>query len=153
LRRLSSPPRRLRRPAVSQVIAALLLIAIAVSAAVLLYVFTIGLIGTLQTGGGQQVKQQLIMEAYDWTALGTLKIWVRNIGAAEIVLADMFVNGLAVNFVIPTECNNTFKIGQSCRVIINQFLVTIMSGVTYSLRIVTVDGAIFTYAVTAGKAQ
>jgi flagellin-like protein len=149
---LSRRCRRNRR-AVSQVIAALLLVAIAVSAAILLYVFSIGLIGGLQTGGGEQVRQQLIMEAYDWTALGTLKIWVRNIGATEIVLGDMFVNGLAVNFVIPTECNNTFKIQQSCRIIINQFLATITPGITYSLRIVTIDGAVFSYPVTAGNAQ
>jgi hypothetical protein len=137
---------------VSQVIAALLLIAITVSGAILLYVFSIGLIGAVQTGGGQQVKQQLILEAYDWTALGALKLWVKNVGAAEIVLADMFVNGLPVNFVIPAQCDNTFRIQQSCRIIVNQFLATITVGVTYSLRIVTVDGAIFSYPVTAGKA-
>ena len=51
---------------VSQVIAALLLIAIAVAAAILLYVFAIGLLGSLGSSGGQQTKQQLIMEAYNW---------------------------------------------------------------------------------------
>src|SRR3989337_3533051 len=51
--------------AVSQVIAALLLIAISVAAAILLYVFSIGLLGSLGTGGGQQVKAQLITEAYN----------------------------------------------------------------------------------------
>ena len=53
--------------AVSAVIATLLLIAIAVAAAIIVYVFSIGLLGGLQTSGGQQVKQQVIMEAYDWT--------------------------------------------------------------------------------------
>lgn len=40
--------------AVSDIIAALLLIAIAVAAAVLLYIFSIGLLGSLGSSGGQQ---------------------------------------------------------------------------------------------------
>ena len=138
---------------ISQVISALLLIAIAVAAAILLYAFSIGLLGTLQTGGGQQIRQQLIMEAYDWTAVGTLKVWVRNIGPAEIVLGDIFVNGLPVNFILPGQCNNTIEIKQSCRIIINQISVTVTFGATYALKIVTVDGAVFAYSVTAGKAE
>ena len=58
--------RHFNNRAVSQVIAALLLIAIAVAAAILLYVFAIGLLGTLGVGGGQQTKEVLILEAYNW---------------------------------------------------------------------------------------
>ena len=56
--------------AVSEIIAALLLIAIAVAAAVLLYVFSIGLLGSLGSSGGQQTKEQVIMEAYNFPAGG-----------------------------------------------------------------------------------
>ncbi len=81
---------------VSQVIAALLLIAIAVAAAILLYVFAIGLLGSLGSSGGQQTKQQLIMEAYNWNAgSGTISVTVRNVGSASIDAGatDVFVNG------------------------------------------------------------
>jgi|GEM_PF-1558565 hypothetical protein len=40
-----------QQPAVSQIIAALLLIAIATAAAILLHVFSIGLLGSLGSGG------------------------------------------------------------------------------------------------------
>ena len=82
--------------AVSQVIAALLLIAISVAAAVLVYVFSIGLLGSLQTSGGQQSKQQVIMEAYNWPRIrstGTLTLTVRNVGPASVQFADLFING------------------------------------------------------------
>ena len=59
--------RHFNNRAVSQIIAALLLIAIAVAAAILLYVFSIGLLGSLGSGGGQQTKEQLILEAYSWS--------------------------------------------------------------------------------------
>jgi flagellin-like protein len=48
--------KRFTRRGVSSIIAALLLIAIAVAAGVLLYVFSIGLLGSLQGTGGQQTK-------------------------------------------------------------------------------------------------
>src|SRR3972149_464292 len=82
--------------AVSQVIAALLLIAIAVAAAILLYVFSIGLLGSLGTGGGQQTKEQLIMEAYNWNVIGTIELTLRNVGPAAIDgdTTDVFVNGI-----------------------------------------------------------
>ncbi len=63
--------RHFNNRAVSQIIAALLLIAIAVAAAVLLYVFSIGLLGSLGSGGGQQTKEQVIMEAYNFAVISS----------------------------------------------------------------------------------
>ena len=110
-----------------------------------------GLFGSLGAGGGQQVKELLIMEAYDWTELGALKVWVKNVGAANIVLGDLFVNGLTVNYILPGQCDNTISIQQSCRIIINQFALTITLGASYVLKIVAVNGAVFSYSVTAGR--
>jgi len=50
------------RKAVSPVIATLLVIAIAVAAALLVYVWAMGLIGGLQTGGGEQVTEQITLD-------------------------------------------------------------------------------------------
>jgi flagellin-like protein len=81
---------------VSQIIAALLLIAIAVAAAILLYVFAIGLLGNLGSSGGAQTKEQLIMEAYNWSG-NTITLTVRNVGSAAIDAShtDVFVNGIS----------------------------------------------------------
>src|SRR3989304_5060691 len=88
--------RHFNKKAVSQVIAALLLIAIAVAAAILLYVFSIGLLGSLGTGGGQQTKEQLIMEAYNWDLVAVLGPPLRKVGPPGIKGAptDVFVNGI-----------------------------------------------------------
>ncbi len=75
--------KRFTNRGISTIIAALLLIAIAIAAGVLLYVFSIGLIGSLQGAGGQQVKDQVIMEAYKWSGT-TLTLNLRNTGSTTI---------------------------------------------------------------------
>jgi len=143
--------------AVSAIIAALLLIAITVAAAILVYVFSIGLLGSLQSGGGQQTKQQLIMEAYTWNTAGTgtLSLTVRNVGPATIQFADFFING-AVQATPTGSCyagaTPTLLVGSSC-VLTEAGLVGYSSGVAYPIKVVTVDGAVFSYSAIAGSAS
>jgi FlaG/FlaF family flagellin (archaellin) len=132
---------------VSVIIAALLLIAIAVAAAVLLYVFSIGLLGSLQGSGGQQTKQQLVMEAYDWTA-STLMLSVRNVGTAPVVIADIFVGGAAA----ATGLGQTIGI-QSMTVLSVSPTTAPTAGVAYVIKVVTIDGAVFSYSAIAGQAS
>ena len=139
--------------AVSQVIAALLLIAIAVAAAILLYVFSIGLLGSLGTGGGQQTKEQLIMEAYNWDLAAGLQLTLRNVGPAAIngATTDVFVNGIFQQLL---GCAATMAPGDSCTV--PAFAVTgftIVSGAAYPLKLVTPSGGVFSYSVIAGGAS
>jgi flagellin-like protein len=140
---------------VSQVIAALLLIAIAVAAAILLYVFAIGLLGSLGTGGGQQTKEQLIMEAYNWDFSGaTIQITLRNVGPAEINAqdTDVFVNGLSAN-TLGAPCPTNLAPGGSCTVTVHvptSGAWTPVSGAAYPLKLVTPSGGVFSYSVIAG---
>ncbi|MEM2962583.1 MAG: archaellin/type IV pilin N-terminal domain-containing protein, partial [Candidatus Bathyarchaeia archaeon] len=68
---------RVGRRAVSPVIATLLMIAIAVAAAILVYVWSMGLVGTLQGGGGKQTTEQIILEAYDATKSNEWTLYLR----------------------------------------------------------------------------
>jgi len=144
--------KRFTRRGVSVVIAALLLIAIAVAAAVLLYVFSIGLLGSLSTSGGQQTKQQLIMEAYNWSS-ATLVLHLRNVGSANITLttppADFFVNG---NPATQSGCT-TLAPQQSCSASVTGYGFTPTSGVAYPIKVVTPDGAVFSYSAIYGQAS
>lgn len=140
--------------AVSQVIAALLLIAIAVAAAVLLYVFSIGLLGSLGSSGGQQTKEQLIMEAYQWdTTAGKISLTVRNVGssAIDVTKTDVFINGLAAGTGLGGACTATLNAGSSC---VGSVTVptagTYVAGTAYPLKLVTSDGGIFSYSVIDG---
>ena len=138
--------------AVSQVIAALLLIAIAVAAAILLYVFSIGLLGSLGTGGGQQVKEQLIMEAYNWGTLGSIQLTLRNVGPAAIngATTDVFVNGIFQQLL---GCAATMAPGASCSVAVGVSGFSVVSGAAYPLKLVTPSGGVFSYSVIAGGAS
>jgi flagellin-like protein len=152
--------RHFNNRAVNQIIAALLLIAIAVAAAILLYVFSIGLLGSLGSGGGQQTKEQLIMEAYHWDfSGGTISITLRNVGPAAInaVDTDVFVNGLSAgtlgNGGTPA-CVTDLAPGASCGADITvPSGFTPVSGAAYPLKLVTPSGGVFSYSVIAGGAS
>ncbi len=136
---------------VSQVIAALLLIAIAVAAAILLYVFAIGLLGSLGSSGGQQTKQQLIMEAYNWNSgTGAVSVTVRNVGSASIDASktDFFVNGNKVGSV--TGCGVTLTPSGSCTASFTITSASYVAGAAYPLKLVTPDGGVFSYSVIDG---
>ncbi len=65
------------RKAVSPIIATLLLIAIAVAAGIIVYVYVNSLAGGLTSGGGQQVSEQLSLDAYNY---GNDRLWSHNCG-------------------------------------------------------------------------
>ncbi len=149
--------RRFTRRGVSVIIAALLLIAIAVAAAVLLYVFSIGLLGSLSSSGGQQTKQQVILEAYDWTA-AALVIHLRNVGSATVNLlaADYFVNGGSSTAVAGTPpCTVTVIPGAaSCTMSLAMPAgFTPTAGAAYPIKVVTPDGGVFSYSAIKGQAS
>jgi len=148
--------KRYNNRAVSAIIAALLLIAITVAAAILLYVFSIGLLGSLQTGGGQQTKEQLIMEAYNWLVpAGPLTLTLRNVGPSTVQFADVFING-AIQATPTGSCyagaTPTLAVGSSCTMSIAA-PTSHTAGVAYPIKIVTVDGAVFSYSAIAGSSS
>lgn len=147
----------MNRRAVSPVIATLLMIAIAVASGTLVYVWSMGIVGTLQSSGGQQTKQQLIMEAYKATGTATGTPWtlnLRNPGSATLTVAAVYVSGTSCTFA-PTAGPGAFTLAPSTA---GALLVTITGlslseGVGYPVKIVTVDGAVFTFTVIAGRSE
>ncbi|MEM2228584.1 MAG: archaellin/type IV pilin N-terminal domain-containing protein, partial [Candidatus Bathyarchaeia archaeon] len=142
---------KLNRKAVSPVIATLLMIAIAVAASILVYVWSMGLVGSLQGTGGQQTKEQLIMEAYVATSSTSWTLYMRNVGPANSTVAAVYVEGRRASF-SPTPFSLTP--GQS-----GTLTVTVPSGPTltpgaaYTVKIVTQSGAVFSYSVIYGRAS
>lgn len=100
-----------RRPAVSAIIATLLLIAIAVAASIIVYVFVNSLAGGLTQGGGQQTTERLQMQGYNFNlALGAtcacslqvLQIYLLNSGSAATTISAVYYDGA----LIPVSTNN-----------------------------------------------
>jgi len=137
---------KVSKHAVSPVIATLLMIAIAVAASIIVYVWSIGLLGGLMGGGGSQVKEQLILEAYDWSTIATPKIVIRNVGSSTITFASAYVAGNAATGLSGTLAPSA-KTAQTT-LSISGFNAT--AGVAYTLKIVTATGGVFSFSMIAG---
>ncbi|MEM3382117.1 MAG: archaellin/type IV pilin N-terminal domain-containing protein [Candidatus Bathyarchaeia archaeon] len=133
---------------VSPVIAVLLMVAIAVAASILVYVWSMGLIGTLTTGGGQQLKEQVILEAYNWKTTSTLELYLRNVGNSEVVVDAVYVSGQS--YTLTTGSSLSVQ-GPPVKISIT-LSGTYTSGVAYTVKVVTKTGGVFTYSVIAGSA-
>jgi hypothetical protein len=158
---------------VSEIAAAMLLITIAVAASIIVYVYSSGLLGSLQGAQPQQGQytNQITLEYYDWTdpALHSLKVTLRNTGSGLAVLAAFYVSGQAVTLksgstcavfnstrtttLYPQATATTSIAGRSSRCVAVLGIpdtLTISAGLTYSVRVVTRDGGVFTYSCIAG---
>jgi flagellin-like protein len=142
--------RKVNEKGVSPVIAVLLMIAIAVAAAILVYVWSMGLIGTLTTGGGSQTREQVIVDAYSWNAsTNAITLYARNVGSAEVILDAVYVGG----DVASTNMGTTLPVlGPVIQVDIVP-TVTYTSGVAYTMKVITKTGGVFTFSLICGASQ
>jgi flagellin-like protein len=139
---------RLNRKAVSPVIAVLLMIAIAVAAAILVYVWSMGLIGTLQTGGGSQTREQIELDAYDWGTTGSLKLYLRNVGASDIIVDAVYVQGVSMG----SGMDQTLTVQGPVKLVTVAISgITETPGVAYTIKVVTLTGGVFTFSCIAGR--
>jgi len=150
--------RQFTRRGVSVIIASLLLIAIAVAAAVLLYVFSIGLIGNLGSSGGQQTRDEVILEAYSWTNKTSLVLSLKNVGSSTVNLAagtaDYFVNGNVIAAGSVKACTGAATLAPgaaACTVTLTPPALT--SGAAYPVKVVLPDGGVFSYTAIEGQAS
>lgn len=136
---------RVRRKALSPVIATLLMVAIAVAAAIITYVWSMGLLGGLMGTGGQQTKEQLILEAYNWTGTD-LRFVLRNVGSSSVTVAAVYLEGGA-----QITSTTAVAVGATAPLTITNPS-GFVAGASYVLKVVTTTGATFTYSVVKGRA-
>jgi FlaG/FlaF family flagellin (archaellin) len=151
--------RRFTNRGIATIIAALLLIAIAIAAGVLLYVFSMGLMGSLSGSGGQQVKDQVIMEAYNWVTSNTLIINFRNTGSTTVNLfaADYYLGGAIQSAPAFSSCTSsnsaTVVPGGACTATLTVTAASYLAGVAYVLKVALADGGVMSYACIDGTAS
>ena len=75
------------RKGISELVAALIMVMIVMAGAIIVYVYSSGMLGSLQGAQPQQGQytNQIALEYYDWTrtlspTLQTLKLTLRNVG-------------------------------------------------------------------------
>lgn len=135
---------------VSPVIAVLLMIAIAVAAAILVYVWSMGLIGTLTTGGGSQTREQVIVDAYSWNqSTNAIRLYTRNVGSSEVILDAVYVGGTMAS----TDMGTTLPVQGPVIQIDVTPTGTYTSGVAYTVKAITKTGGVFTFSLICGSAQ
>jgi flagellin-like protein len=137
---------KLSKRAVSPVIATLLMIAIAVAASIIVYVWSIGLLGGLMSsGGGAQTSEQLILEAYD----GDKGLTVRNVGTRSITLVALYVDGKPDTAISSTT---TLTVDPATS---KPFSLTAAppSGLSHNVKLVSQDGAVFVFTIVGGQAS
>ncbi len=131
--------------AVSPVIATLLMIAVAVAASIIVYVWSIGLLGSLMGGGGSQTREQLILEAYSWTG-ASLAFTVRNVGSATVTVASIYLGGSS----LATGIATTVSIGSAVPFTYTPSG-TYTTGAAYQLKVVSATGGVFSFSVIDGS--
>jgi flagellin-like protein len=158
---------------ISEIVAALILVSIAVAASVIIYIYSSGLLGSLQAAQPQQGQyaNQLTLEFYDWTASGTgdatmhtVRITLRNVGSGLANLAAIYVagnpatlkSGTSWTCIVSTTTVTTTTVsrmvpGSSCTALLTVSTPTITLGTAYVVRIVTRDGGVFSYSCIAGR--
>ena len=148
------------RRAVDPIIATLLLIAISVAAGIVVYVFTNGLAGNLTQAGGQQLNEQLSVDAYAYPSGVSVTLYVRNTGGTSFTIDSpngIFFNGLIIADVGSGagSCNTLsylVTVATECFVKFTAAPVTGAAGGTSNqVKLVTKDGGSFVFNVIAGK--
>jgi flagellin-like protein len=86
----------LGKRAISEVLGALLMIMITVTAFTLFYVYTAGVFGQLQGAQPQQpYVDRIALEFYDWTS-SPLKMEIRNVGSSNVIIKAAYIAGINV---------------------------------------------------------
>jgi flagellin-like protein len=142
----------MKRAGVSPVIATLLLIVIAVAAAVLAYIWIIGYQGTLtQQASTAQLQERIKIEAVEYTGT-SLKVYVRNIGDVKVNISAVYVydpSGTVLAKSILTPSQYSIDPGKVTDTTTSPTVsVTLTSGTTYTVKVVTVKGTEATYTFT-----
>ena len=138
---------KVSKRAVSPVIATLLMIAIAVAASIIVYVWSIGLLGGLMGSGGSQTKEQLIMEAYNWGTAGTVTFTLRNVGSAASTVTSVYLGGNPLT----TGATTLIAVGGAQQFSLSTSGGTYTTGAAYTLKIVSATGGVFAFSVIDGS--
>ena len=110
-----------RKRGVSVIVATLLLIAISVSAAIIVYVFVGGLAGNLTQNGGQPVTEKLIIQSFNFALTPTscacvqqiLEIFLLNNGPAITKVSAVYFDGVLQTLAAAPTANTALATGNA----------------------------------------
>jgi flagellin-like protein len=148
----------LNKRGISEVVGALLMIALAITGGIIVYVYSSGLIGSLQGSKVQQpYSEHIALDYYQWnmesSTDGTLTLDLRNTGSTHVILADFFIASNPVTPCFGTGCSAGPDLNvntPAMNVTLTYSGLNFAQGVSYNIRVVTATGAVFDFACIAG---
>ena len=135
------------RKAVDPIIATLLLIAIAVAAGIIVYVYVNSLAGGLTSGGGQQVSDQIAMDAYNFNNLGSAVVTLRDVGSTTVTISNIFIDGQPATY---SGCGPALSPTNTCVATIT-LSPSATSGTAHLVKVLTTSGGTSVVTIIAGK--
>jgi len=140
------------KKAVSVVVSVMLVTGIAVSASILVYVWSMGLIGGLQvTPTVKPGLEEVKLDTYTWPSSGPssgiLTLVIRNVGSANVIVDKVYVEGVPFN---PTG-TTSLTVQSTTTLTVNAGSVSYAYGIAYTVKVVTRTGGIFTFSCIYGK--
>jgi len=166
----------LSRRGLSEIIAALMVVCITISATALFAIYASGLMGSILKPVTQPYTEQLTLDYYCWvtgtstsntycSTTGNLVITVRNNGAATVNLVGYaYVQGAKLTLTtsnLGSNCGTSSLTGvltaltvqSTCTITLPTTAVgsTYSSGVAYIVKLVANDGTIFTFSCIGGS--
>jgi len=148
----------LGKRAVSELLAALLVITITVAGFTVFYLYSVGLFGQLQGAQPQQpYVDRIALEFYDWTNPAQLKMEIRNVGSSNVVIRAVYINANNVTTITWGSAPNTCPSGNlavqaSCLLQLTQPSgLNLTPGIAYSVVFSTARGGQIRLSATFGQ--
>jgi len=139
---------KLRRDvrALSPIFAVLLLIAIAVIAGIIIYMYTSGYLATMM-GGGTAGQEKVAIESVQAVSTASVSIWAKSTGGGPVVIQDVVIRDAAGNTVaVSTLAAAVTLLADGTLASIPVTGLSLISGQTYTAALVSKAGNQFVSA-------
>lgn len=151
------------RKGINTILASLLMVVIVVVAAVMVYAWSTGLLGTLLVNPNNNKEGPLSADSYAWPSTTSVSINIRNAGSGNVTLSAYYITDSSGNTwqnlawsVPPIQPNTatsgttlTINCGSSCQYTGTAGgFQTFASGYSYTVKVVTTKNNPFTFTVT-----
>ena len=138
---------KLRRDvrALSPIFAVLLLIAIAVIAGIIIYMYTSGYLSTMM-GGGTAGQEKVAIEAVQCSALNSVTVWAKSTGGGPVVITEAILRDASGNTVSVDEAVDITLLADGAIEDIALTFTGMLGGNTYTVGLVSKAGNQFVSA-------
>jgi len=96
-------------------------------------------------------NEQILLESYNWETATSLILFLRNVGPTPVNFADWFINGIPASSV--AGCSSTLPVGENCVATLTVGEGAYSTGESYIIKIVSLDGAVFSFSAIDGSAS